>query len=272
MNQNLLCCMKKDARECLRCGRLALFLCLMAGIGLMIMGFTFVFSDIPEQLWAQLPGFNIENLEELVSELYPKMLRENIGIYSYYVGVFFSLIVIIVIHGILPREEEGGKWILPLQQGYDVRELILSKILVYGGFAGCSVFAGYLLYFILAGSFMERNMVFGHALANGLVHGWNMFVIVAYTLLLSELMPNPVISAVSMIATIMLMPDIATYFDFGKYLPTYPLTFVYDSRDDLGSLPMPMILNVMVLALLWIILSEREEKRLRAIAASGSEE
>ena len=259
MSEGMICCIKKDIRECLRTGKVILFAALVVGIGVMIMGFTFLFSDIPEALWSQLPGFNIESLEELVSTMYPKLVRENIGVYSYYIGFFFSLVVVLVIHGSLTRERESGKWILPMEQGFDKMDFLGGKILVYGTLAGGCVFAGYLLYYLLACSFMERNMTFGHALFCGFIHCLNLFFIVAYTLLLSLIYPTPVLAAVSVIGTVILVPDVATYFAAGKYLPTYLLSFVYDSSNTYSDVAVPLMINIFLLAILWIVASSKKE-------------
>ena len=134
-------------------------------------------------------------------------------------------------------------------------ELILSKCLVYGAVAGASVFAGYLFYFMVANTCMDRNMSLGNALICGLVHSLNLFFIVAYTELFSVLYKSPVFAAVSMIATILLVPDLAVYFPFGKLLPTYLLTFVYDSSSEYSLILPPLICNVALLLILWLLVS-----------------
>ena len=75
----MICCIKKDIKEVLRTGKVILFALLALGIGVMIMAFTVLFTDIPDFLAVELPGFNIEDLETMMSTLYPKMLRENRG-------------------------------------------------------------------------------------------------------------------------------------------------------------------------------------------------
>ncbi|MBR4759186.1 MAG: hypothetical protein IK078_03425 [Lachnospiraceae bacterium] len=260
MNQGMICCIRKDIKECLRTGKVVLFAGMVLGIGVMIMGFTLIFSDIPEELWAQLPGFNIESLEELVSTMYPKMVRESVGIFSYYIGFFFSMVVILVIHGMLPKEEKSGKWILPMEQGYSRIDFLMGKCVVYGSLAGGMVLIGYLLYYMIACGCMEQNMTFGNALVCGIVHGLNLFFIVAYTFLFSLLWKNPVVSAVSMIATIILVPDMTAYFSIGKILPTHLLRFVYDSSSAYGELVVPMLLNITFLVLLWFLVAWKKEQ------------
>ena len=261
MNPSMISCLKKDLREVLRTGKLILFVALAFGIAIMIFGITVIFSDVPEVLWEQLPGFNIASLEEVITSLYPKVVRESIGVYSYYIGFFYSLVVILIVHGKLPSEIQNGKWTLPLQQGYGELELIFSKCLVYGAAAGASVFVGYLFYFAIANGSMERNMSFGNALICAVVHALNLLFIVSYTMLFSVLYPNPVIAAVSMIATVIFVPDLAVYFSIGKVLPTYLLTFVYDSSNEYGKILPPLFVNVACLTILGLVVAMKYQKK-----------
>ena len=54
---------KKDILEVLRTGKLILFLAISFGISFMILGITVLFTDIPDELVVQLPGFDIEHLK-----------------------------------------------------------------------------------------------------------------------------------------------------------------------------------------------------------------
>ena len=252
MTGGLGCCIKKDIKEVIRTGKVITFVLVAFGLALMILMFTFLFSDIPEVMWEQLSAFNIGSLEEVMASMYPKSARESTGIFAYYIGFFFSLVVILVTFNILPKERAQGKWIIPLQQGYERSDIIFSKCLVYGVLTGLVVILAYFFYYTVANIYMERNFPFGNALVCGIVHGFNLCFIVIYTMIFSLIWKNPVIAAVSMLATIILVPDIAIYFSFGKYLPTYPLTFVYDSSDRYGNLVAPFILNLGILLILYM--------------------
>ena len=61
----LKCVIKKDIKEILRTGKMALFLILAFGIAFMIFGFTVLFSNIPDSLTTELPGLDIESLESI---------------------------------------------------------------------------------------------------------------------------------------------------------------------------------------------------------------
>ena len=76
------CLIKKDILEVLRTGKLILLLALSFGIALMILGITVLFTDIPDELMVQLPGFDIESLEDMMKVIYPKMTRGSLGVFS----------------------------------------------------------------------------------------------------------------------------------------------------------------------------------------------
>lgn len=47
------------------------------------------------------------------------------------------------------------------------------------------------------------------------------------------------------------------YFGFGKYLPFYLLTFVYDSSSTYSDIPVPFVLNMFILTVLFIMVSRK---------------
>ncbi len=265
MMTNIKCCILKDIKEVLRTGKVALFLILAFGIGVMIMGFTVIFTDIPDYLTAELPGFDIQSLEELMGTLYPKMVRENLGVFSYYIGFFYSLITILVCNNIIPRERKKGKWILPIEQGYSGRDFLIGKCVVYGCLAGISVFLSYMVYYFIANTFMEQNLPFGNAFFLALLHGLNVFFILDFTILMSAWFNSGVVAAISMIGTVLFVPDIMNYLSIGKYLPTYLLTFVYESGNNYGSIVVPLILNIICFIATYIFASTKVENGLHRI-------
>ena len=262
MSGGLVVCIKKDIKEVLRTGKLILIAGLLFGIGFMVLVFTVIFSNIPKELWSLLEGFDIEALEKMMEQFYPKIVSESLELFSYNVGAFFTLILVIMMQGQLPGERDAGTWILPRQHGITPMDLIESKCIVYGGISGVSVTMGYLVYYLLAMTFMERNMTFVNALVCALVHGFNILFIVTYMLFLSMLLKKPIAGAISVVAVVLLMPDIGRFFPFGIYFPTNLLTFVYDSSSNYRELPVPFVLNVFILLVMWIMLRHKYmEKR-----------
>ena len=263
----LKCIIKKDVREILRTGKIILFLALAFGIGMMVMLFTLIFSNIPDSLTSELPGIDIQSLERMMGTLYPKELKMNLGVFSYYIGFFYSLVTIIVAHSVLPRELTEGKWIIPLEKGYRVQDIIISKCLTYGTFAGTSVFLSYLVYYGIANTFMLHDMTFGNAFMCALIHGLNIFFILVYTLQLSVYFKAPIISAISMIGTVVFVPDLLNYFSFAKYLPTYSLNFVYESRDDYINAFFPILFNIFLIVVTYFLTIMKVEKRISCSAS-----
>ena len=243
------CIIKKDFIECLRTGKLILFLVLGLGIAIFILGVTALFSDIPDFLEVELPGLDIASLEDMMTIIYPKMLKESLGVFSYYIGIFYSLIIILVTHGILPKERKKGKWILPIEQGYSARALVTGKTLVYATLSGAAVFISYLIYFAVAGTFMKHNMTLGNAFMCGMIHGLNIFLIVSFTMLMSVCFKSSIVAVISVLGSVLFVPDIMNYLPIGKYFPTYMLTFVYESRNDYGSLLGPLVINLILLVI-----------------------
>lgn len=254
------CCIKKDIKEVLRTGKLILFFALSLGIGVFIILFTFLFTNIPDELTSQLPGVDIEALEGMITQFYPRMVAQSVGVYSYYIGVFFSLVVIILTHNLLPKELKKGRWVLPIEQGYTRKDFVTSKCIVYGLLASVSVMTGYMVYFAVANTFMIRNFMIKQAFFYAFVQGLNMFFIIAFTLLLSVCFKHSIIGAISMIATVMVGPDILGVFSFGRYLPTHMLSMVYDSRGGFGELIGPLLLNILTLAFTYIWAVNKVEK------------
>lgn len=261
MSRGLSVCIKKDIKEVFRMGKIYLYIGLLVGIASMVLVFTVIFSNIPEEMWQLLEGFDIEAIEKMMQQFYPKIVSESLELFSYNVGFFFTFVIVITMHGQLPRERDEGTWLLPRQHGISVMDIIESKCIVYGGTCGISVTVGYLVYYLLAMTFMERNMSFLNALVCAIVHGFNMLFIVTYTLFFSVLLKKPIVGAISVMATVLLMPDIGSFFPFGIYFPTNLLTFVYDSSYNYKELPVPFVLNVFILLVMWILLKHKYSER-----------
>ncbi|MBO4863467.1 MAG: ABC transporter permease subunit [Eubacterium sp.] len=254
------CLVKKDIKEILRTGKLILFVVLGLGIAVMILAFTALFTDLPDFLEVELPGIDIVSLENMMGTLYPRMVRESLGIFAYYIGIFYSLIIILVSHAVLPNERKNGKWVLPVQQGYTKRTIVTSKCLVYGTLAAASVFVSYLFYYAAAETFMMRNMPFGNAFFLAVIHGLNLFFILCFTMLLSVYFKSSVVAVISVLGTVLFVPDIMNYLPVGIYLPTYMLTFVYESGSDFGLVVGPLLMSIFLLILTYYIVVIKLEK------------
>lgn len=128
----------------------------------------------------------------------------------------FQSIVVLTCFDLVPKEVSDGKWIFPVSVGYKPFELILSKGLIYSIGAAVPVAVFYTLYYFMGSLYLQSDWPIKWALLNAL--------------LLAAVEKIPVITAVTIIMTIIAAPDIFSLFSFGKYLPTHLLTFVYQSN------------------------------------------
>ena len=99
----------------------------------------------------------------------------------------------------------------------------------------------YNLYYMVAGMILTNNFRLLYAFANGTVLAYAIFSIVNLVISLSVICKNQIILFFTIISTVMAAPDIFTLFSFGKILPTYVLTFVYNSSCNWLSLIVPCI-------------------------------
>ena len=90
-------------------------------------------------------------------------------------------------------------------------------------------------------------MTFVNAFMCACIHGLNIFFIVSFTCFLSVCFKSSIVAVISVLGSVLFVPDIMNYLPIGKYLPTYMLTFVYESRSDYGSILGPLVLNIMLL-------------------------
>ena len=61
-----------------------------------------------------------------------------------------------------------------------------------------------------------------------------------------------------MASTVMIVPDVMFYFDFGQYFPTYLLTYAYNCSQDIKCLIVPLIGAMGVLLLLNMIALKKQ--------------
>lgn len=248
MNQ-MLCCVKKDWVEIIRNRRFALFNCLLLVISAMVLITTLTFPKIIILLIEKIPDVMMDGsqMEQLLEKLFPEILKENMGIWSSDVSVFFSIIVALVCSNSLLHEIKSGKWILVTKAGYRSETLILSKIITYGIATSFPVFISYNLYYGVASIFLENNYSADIAFLNSIVLSFSIFAIAWESILLAIIYNDSIKAIIVIITTVLIAPDIMTLFSFGKYLPTHLLTFVYNSAENVNEIIIPIIILIIIM-------------------------
>ena len=246
--KQLWCCMKKDSIEFIRKKRGAAFSSVLILISAMVLISSVILPVLADQLARQVPDMTEggEQLQAVLAKLFPPTMKENIGIWSSDVGVFFTPVVLFMCAPLLREERRTGKWILALEAGYRPQTLLVSKILIYGLGASIPVFIMYNLYYTVGSLVLSNNFRQIHAAANGAVLAYAVFSILNLVIL----------------AAVTAGPDVLAMFPFGKFLPTYVLTFAYRSSSSWQDLAIPA-LGLLFLQLLMDWLAVGSVKRFR---------
>lgn len=257
--RELLCCIKKDIMEFMRAKRNIFFLGILIGLGIVVLGMTQSFPFLIEKLMEKAPDFISDSaaINQMMVKLFPQDVEANLGIWASDVGIFYTIAVVLTVYNILPNEIREGKWIFPIAVGYKNETLIFSKSLVYSTGAAFPVVVMYNLYYIITSYVLLNNYMIGNVIFNSIILGISIFSITNITIMASLLYKHAIMNAVSMIVMIMALPDIMTLFTFGRFFPTYLLTYVYSSETQWLNIPIPLI----ILILLQVILAKCAVKK-----------
>jgi len=124
--------------------------------------------------------------------------------------------------------------------------LIISKGIVYGMGAAMPCIIFYNLYYILGNIYLIPDYSAMTALINSFVLGFAMFVIVYFTIMMSIIYKQSIMSVVTIIPFIAIAPDIFSLFGFGKFLPTHLLTFLYQTKNNYNELIIPVVVIMLI--------------------------
>lgn len=239
----IICCVKKDFLEVIRNKRTLFFNGLLIAITAMVLGTTLAFPSLIALLVEKAPDIVADGsqIQQAMAKLFPQTTKENMGIWASDIIIFFTIAISLVCCNLLPNEIRSGKWILVMEAGYSHWQMLLSKMLVYGGCTALPVFVGYNLYYALSGIFISDNYSSAIALGNSVVIAIAVFFITTLSITLSVIYKNHIMAVITMVITVLAAPDILTMFSFGKLFPTYLLTFIYNSSDAFAELIFPCI-------------------------------
>lgn len=198
------------------------------------------------------------SISTFMEKFFPNDLKGSLGIFSSDVGVFYSLTVIIMTYALLPNEISTGRLVLPLCAGHSKNKLFLSKQLVYSILCSFPVFPIYILYYYIGVSFLTINYDFKFVLFNAVLYVFAEFSIVYLTIGLSVLYKHKYMALATMAVTIMMVPDMLSFFRFGKFFPTYVLTYLYTSNSNPTDLVVPIIALVVIMIVMDLIIIKKQ--------------
>ena len=246
------CCLKNDYLEIIRGKKNIICLAVALGCGAFVLCSTLM---IPPLLQKGVDSFSAImedgfSADSFIARFFPHTMRASLGIFSADIGVFYSVFVIIFTYNLLPEEIESGKLIFPICAGHSKKLILLSKEIVYGILMSIPVFASYLIYYLVAGYYLENDCLLVDAICNAVVLAVSISAIVAFTIVFSVIIKGRYTALIIMISSVLALPDMMTFVRVGRYLPTYLLTFAYNTYNNYMSLLLPglLLLGCLVVA------------------------
>ncbi|MDY3829448.1 MAG: hypothetical protein SOZ65_00720 [Erysipelotrichaceae bacterium] len=251
----LIACIRKDIFEFLRQKKNIVCTIVLIGLGTMVLSVTNIFPTLLTQLSIKSPKLISDPtaMNGMFAKMFPSDIRGSLGILSSDIGVFYTIVVVLMCHSLLPSEIQKGKWIMPINSGINVSKLVASKCLVYSTGMAFPVVVVINLYYYTASYFLINNIKWSNVLINSFVLGIAIASIVSITIITSLIYKHSIVAALSVIIVVSTAPDILTMFSFGKWFPTYLLTFVYNSESNLALLMVPTLIMIVIIIVLYFI-------------------
>ena len=175
------------------------------------------------------------SIKDMLVHWFPSNVAGSLGVLSANILAFYSMVIIFIANNMLTEEIKNGRWIIPLGAGYKKSNLILSKAIVNSIGAAFPVFVIYNMYYFMCWGNLENNFTFVNVFTNALIICFIIFVITNITIFTSVIFKKNAISAITIIMVIIVTPDLFNMFSFRKWLPTYLLTYVTSSMNDVRS-------------------------------------
>ena len=246
---------RKDIKEMKRTKKLLILVGCEIVMSLMVLFATLLFPKVLSFINNAAPDLlkNLGNIDSVMTGLLPDNLSDCMGLWSADMGMFYTIVLTVLASMAVPNEIKAGKWIIPVNAGFKKKNIVFSKAVAYGFFGSVSVFLSYMLYYLIGLLYLERNLSFINALIGGLALSVGFFAVAANSVFLSYIVKSAVLPAFLHIITILIVPDVFSLFDFGKYFPTHVFTFAYNSMNRYNELVVPIaeIILIMALLLLW---------------------
>lgn len=198
------------------------------------------------------------SISAFMEKFFPNDLKGSLGIFSSDIGIFYSLAVIIMTFSLLPNEISTGRLVLPLCAGHSKNTLFMSKQLVYSVLCAIPVLPVYILYYYVGSGFLAINYGFKSVLFNAVLWAFTEFSIVYITIGLSVLYKHKYMSLATMAVFILMVPDMLSFFKFGKFFPTYILTYLYTSNTNTKVLIIPVVSLLAAMAIIDLIIIRRQ--------------
>lgn len=255
----LISCVRKDMREFMRYKKNIICMVILMAIAAMVLVVTNVFPSLITQLSVKSPNLISDPtaMDGMFAKMFPADVKGSLGIVASDIGVFYTIVVALMCHSLLPTEIREGRWVMPINAGIKGNVLVAAKCIVYSAGMALPVFVVMNLYYYAASLYLEINIPWSIAFVNSIVLAFSIACIVAITIMTSIIYKYSIIAALSVIVIVSTAPDILTMFSFGKWFPTYLLTFTYNTESNISLVIIPVVIMSLIIIGLYLMTARK---------------
>jgi len=207
-------CFKKDWLEWFKTGKFAVLTGSLVVLAVIVVIATLYFPSFYRFILSVAPSGLLQDLNTvnaMMTDLFPRETLASLGNLSANMGLFYTLIAVLLINWLLPKEISSGKWIFPKAVGIREHHLILSKSVVSGLGTGLPAAIVYAVYYLVARHLIADNYDIKSVLFNALLLFIVFYSVASITVICSVLYKYPVINAVTMALLVMILPDVLAF-------------------------------------------------------------
>lgn len=256
MIKELKACLSKDIREFIRTGKWGVLALTLVILSVLVAFTTLIVPIITDIMPFMTPDmrFAFGYLEEIIKELVPLDVKNNIGFWAADIGLFYTIVVAVVCSSLLPSEIKNGRWIMPQNCGYHKEIMIISKCIVYGIGTALPIVVVQNLYYLIVNSLLvTRNYSLADCLIGSAIYACTLGFVAMCTILVSVIAKHSSLACAGMIFLVITLPDVMSILSVGEFLPTYLMTFAFNSGTQYTEVIVPMILTVVITIVLFFI-------------------
>ena len=259
MKSQMICAVKKDIKELLRTKKNLMYSGTLLFLSAFFLAATKFVPTLMYKLFESASHMitDVNDIEAMLGSFFPQNLKANMGVLASDIIIFYGFLSVFSTYNLVVKEIEEKKWIFPIGAGYKPYILNVSKGIVYGLGAALPCVVFYNIYNLVGRIYLKANYLFIDASKNSLVLMFSIFWIVYIAIIMTPIFKRTLMSVMTMLTVIVVAPDVFAIFEFGKYLPTHLLTYLYRARTEIEELVIPSIITVLMAVVLTIVSSKK---------------
>lgn len=181
------------------------------------------------------------SLLTILKQLFPNTITESLGLFNSDVIIFYLSYMVISSCHVLSDEFENGIWIIPMCNGYTKKHLILSRSVIFSFGAAIPCLFYEIIYYLIGQTFFQGYV----SLVDVGLHAVLLFIVVLsvelITFIVSFNSKNKTLFVLTIIGSIVILPDILTTLNMSMFFPTHLITFLITYSNNYTSCLIPLI-------------------------------